>query len=294
MPLQVTIETITPQIAEAYLRKNDNVRKVTWGVVAKYAEDMKHGRWLLSSETIAFDENGYLKDGQHRLLACVKSGCSFQTLVVRGLEDGADSVVDIGKTRSPSDQLKGYEYADKVAAIAKIARATKAGSLGLGIPSFLNGRSRQAGKGQAQVTVPEQVEDAKENRDEYTECIRIGYRLQGLFGKGGATIYSYFIWLVRWLGEGDQVEDYINDICATKQKSYTASVVRTYIFKLTKEKNNKTLILAALLYGYTAYCDGREIEVIRQPLKIFGVWETKIRAKKKELYGPFEEVDDED
>ena len=289
MSIQITVETITPQIAEAYLSTNENPRKVTWGWVYKYAEDMKNGRWKLSSATIAFDKHGNLKDGQHRLHACIKSGCSFQTLVVRGMEDGADAVVDIGKTRSASDQLKGYEYSDKIAALAKMARATKSGSMGLGISSFLEGRSCNEEKAQRQVTIPEQVEDAKENIEEYTKCAQMGNKLRGLFNKHGITIYAYFIWLVRWLGEGEQVEEYIDDICASKQKSTTTSAVRTYIFKQQKGKENRTLALAALLYGYKAFCDGKEIEVIRQPLKVFAVWEEKIRAKKKELYGPVEE-----
>ena len=294
MPLQVTIETITPQIAETYLATNDNVRKVTWGVVAKYAEDMKNGRWKLSSETIAFDEHGCLKDGQHRLHACVKSGCSFQTLVVRGLEAGADSVIDIGKLRSASDQLKGMEYSDKIATLAKYACATKTGSVNMGITTFLQGRSGYGGKNNVhkQVSIPELVDDAKENSDEYLLCAKLGNRLHASIGKFGVAIYAYFIWLIRWLGEGDQIEVFVDDFTAKQSKSLAVATAKDCILK-NKEQKDKNWLIAVLLYAYGAYCDGNEISVVRQPLKALDKWNEKIREKKGLVINQSQEEADE-
>lgn len=84
--LTVTLEEITPRKASDYLkanftgnRKRSNVR------VRRYANVMRRGHWRVTHEGIAFDDAGYLIDGQHRLQAVVESGESIQCLVVRGM-----------------------------------------------------------------------------------------------------------------------------------------------------------------------------------------------------------------
>lgn len=284
--LQTAIETITPQIAESYLELNKNVRKVTLGVVDKYADDMKNGRWKLSSETIAFDKHGNLKDGQHRLLACIKSGCPFKTIVVRGLEDGADAVIDIGKQRSAADQLKNVEYASKIASLTKLACATKKkGGNNSGIASFIYGKYgfEKSGKKTVNktVSIPEQVEDAKANIQEYTFCLKQGNRLQKQFRKFSTTLYAYFVWLVRWLGEDDSLDGFISDICAILPESKTSSATCKAIFR-KEDKTDKAWLISTLLYAYGAYRDGKEIDRIQNPSRCLDMWNKKISDKKKD------------
>ena len=77
---------ITKDIADAMISRNtQNYRKVNWNLVHKYARAMEQGLWRSNGEPIIFDEDGLLKDGQHRLLAVLEYGVPVKMLVVRGV-----------------------------------------------------------------------------------------------------------------------------------------------------------------------------------------------------------------
>ena len=100
------VETITPEIAKKYLEKNSNNRPLRKTHVEALARDMKRGVFFLSHQGIAFDVNGQLADGQHRLVAIVDSGCPVQMLVTRNVPEDTYKVVDVGAKRSIADALR--------------------------------------------------------------------------------------------------------------------------------------------------------------------------------------------
>lgn len=104
--ISITIMTITPEIAEEMLKRNaNNYRAIDKRKVEMYAREMEKGLWEQNYEAIQIDENGNLKNGQHRLLAIIRSGKPQEILVVRGV--GKDvSVFDIGKTRTVGEIAK--------------------------------------------------------------------------------------------------------------------------------------------------------------------------------------------
>lgn len=98
--------TITPQEAREWLdTKNSNNRPVSENAVSKYAQEMKDGRWRLNGQSIIFNKSGQLANGQHRLIACVRSNTPFETLVTWGVEDEAFDTIDDCNTRSLADVL---------------------------------------------------------------------------------------------------------------------------------------------------------------------------------------------
>lgn len=103
----VTIEIVevTPGIAAAWLDKNIKNRRKSTRHISQSVRDTKTGNWQLTGDSIKFDKNGTLVDGQHRLTACVESDTSFRTLVIYGLEPSTRNVIDTGKSRSNSDVL---------------------------------------------------------------------------------------------------------------------------------------------------------------------------------------------
>ena len=104
--IKKTIE-ITPELAEKWLEKNDqNQRHVISAHVRRLAEDMKSGKWEQNGETIKFDTEGNLLDGQHRLLACIEAGVSFTSIVVTGIQNAARMTIDVGTQRTPKDVLR--------------------------------------------------------------------------------------------------------------------------------------------------------------------------------------------
>lgn len=127
-----TVENITPARAESYLSNMVKNRPVSEAKVLEYAIAMDEGKWSLNGETLKFDKQGRLFDGQHRLRACVLAGKPFRTCIVRGIEDDhAFATVDVGKNRSHGDvfSIAGFANSKDAAAVATIIYLYKQGKI---------------------------------------------------------------------------------------------------------------------------------------------------------------------
>lgn len=119
----VTRELITCEIAQKYLECNIHNRPLRDHFVIQLALDMIEGNWVENAETIKFDWNGALSDGQHRLAAVCEAGdgVTIPFWVARGLPPEAQETVDTGVTRKFSDvlTLRDEKYAIHLAAIVR-------------------------------------------------------------------------------------------------------------------------------------------------------------------------------
>ena len=122
-PENSKVMTITPGICAALLEYNNNNRPKKPKKIAEYANYMTAGEWMLTGDTIKFSDRGLLRDGQNRLMACVRGGVPFRTHVVFGIDDKAFDRLDQGKNRNGADVLSiaGYQY---VAALSGAVRWT--------------------------------------------------------------------------------------------------------------------------------------------------------------------------
>lgn len=113
------VETITPVLAEEYLRRNTNNRLLRKNIVSYYAAQMRNGQWMLNGEGIIFNEENVLVDGQHRLAAVVESGADVEMLVVRNADKNSFTTIDSGVSRKIQDTfyVKGIPNANKAASI---------------------------------------------------------------------------------------------------------------------------------------------------------------------------------
>ena len=119
--LTVDVELITPEMAAEYLEKNKDNRQPTERHIKYLASQMNAGKWYLTHQGIAFDANGDLRDGQHRLFAVLRSMSPQEMLVIRGLEPETFQVMDTGKNRTAADilHIEGYDkYSPKMLATA--------------------------------------------------------------------------------------------------------------------------------------------------------------------------------
>jgi hypothetical protein len=93
---------ITPIQAANMLTLNlQNNRPINERVVAKYANEIKNGNWVTDNgESIKFDKNGMMVDGQHRLSAIIKSNVSVNMWVTYGVDSRAFMTIDVGASRS--------------------------------------------------------------------------------------------------------------------------------------------------------------------------------------------------
>lgn len=101
----VRIQYITPELAGDYLKCNVSNRKLRSFRINLYARFMTEKRWLLTNDAIAFDTEGHLQNGQHRLYAIVQSGIPQRFLVARGLPVESFTATDLQATRTMGDFL---------------------------------------------------------------------------------------------------------------------------------------------------------------------------------------------
>ncbi len=103
--MESTLEHITPEVASRYLERNCCNRKIRERDVNALCRDIKNGNIVLTHQGIAFDAEGNLIDGQHRLTACVKAGVPIDVLVTRGIEFKNAGFVDVGIKRNLQDSF---------------------------------------------------------------------------------------------------------------------------------------------------------------------------------------------
>lgn len=103
--MDTSVETITPEQASKYLMRNTSNRQLRTSLVSKYTKDMEAGNWCLSHQGIAFNCDGTLLDGQHRLKAVLQSGVTVKMLVARNVDSKSQLVMDDHARRSASDSL---------------------------------------------------------------------------------------------------------------------------------------------------------------------------------------------
>ena len=98
--MNAEIKTITPDLARELLKSNRSNRTVRQSTVDRYAELMKSGQWHFNGESISFDENGIVVNGQHRLMACIKANIPFQAVIVNGVKAEDSFLYDAGVNRT--------------------------------------------------------------------------------------------------------------------------------------------------------------------------------------------------
>lgn len=109
---------MTPSLALALLEVNVNNRRLELHRVETLAQDMINGDWHPNNQGVGVGRDKTLYDGQHRLWAVVKSGCTVSMLISWGLPEHARPTIDQGRSRSVGDALQmfdGQQHGPRVA-----------------------------------------------------------------------------------------------------------------------------------------------------------------------------------
>lgn len=114
---------VTPALAQEWLDTAGRNRTVheTW--VDRYAHRMERGDWMVTDQGIAFNVEGQLMNGQHRLHAVIRANRPVTMLVTRGLDSRAQLVMDQGVKRQLHEQIairEGWEVTPMHIAVAKV------------------------------------------------------------------------------------------------------------------------------------------------------------------------------
>lgn len=115
--------TITPEAAKRMIAeaKGFTNRSVNPNKVRDYAADMKSGNWRVNGETMIFDEDGVLIDGQHRCLAVISAGIPVDFLCSFGVRRVFATTIDQGVSRTVAHslQMDGVKNASKIITAAR-------------------------------------------------------------------------------------------------------------------------------------------------------------------------------
>lgn len=108
----VSLVDVTPDLARSWLLRNyENNRNVNGTNLARIEDDIKAGQWQVSHQGIAFDSQGRLIDGQHRLMAIANTGITVACLVWRDIPFDVFEITDRGQKRDYHTilQIKGHK-----------------------------------------------------------------------------------------------------------------------------------------------------------------------------------------
>jgi hypothetical protein len=103
--IDVEYGTVTPELAERWLEKNTRNRHESGALTAQYGRSMSKDKFLFTGDSVKLSPEGEILDGQHRLLACVKTGKPFDVLVVSNLPPERQHLVDAGRKRTTADMF---------------------------------------------------------------------------------------------------------------------------------------------------------------------------------------------
>ena len=120
----IQVERITPDIArEVLLHHNHGNRNISNLHVAILEANMEQTTWRFNGASIVFDKQGELIDGQHRLTALMKSGKSFDFIVVKNVPHEVIMTIDQEiKSRSFRDLLSIVDNAKNSQKISACVR----------------------------------------------------------------------------------------------------------------------------------------------------------------------------
>lgn len=251
--ITVTLERITPEIAADMLGVNIHNRTVHRNA---YAQDMAEGNWMVNGATIVFSNDGILRDGQTRLLACVESEESFDTFVVRGVNPESQFTMDTGSPRTLSDMLKLEDYpnADTLAAITRqFAFYDRKGNLEEGL-----GKVSKSVFSMKQLLTYVHDNYASQNMHKITLLVNRVKKHRRPSGMWGLLIREF-------LKSGEEnTEDFLAQVAKTKG---TSDVVMKLLNKLEENEEAASsvsvhIIAAWIIKTWNAWMQGTEIKTL--------------------------------
>jgi hypothetical protein len=184
----VSIELVTPDMAQEWIDRGGRNRKLTQRRVEALAAALKRGEGRLTYEPIVFDDEGHVINGQHRLHAIVHSGVPLQLMVVRGAEPEVFDVMDTGRSRTIGDILSIHGHPSKDATAATVRNLMFYEAYGRFSPTV-----RESQYMVNSVTTLAYLEE----HPEVHEGVLLGDRIRGAGLQGGIGVWAALatIWL---------------------------------------------------------------------------------------------------
>jgi hypothetical protein len=248
------VHLITPHLAAWILdnRNPKNNRKASPTKIEEYQSAMSGDWWRVNGSTLVFGKSGYLMDGQHRLKACVRSGSSFHSYIVFGVDDSAFIVIDIGRKRSNADafSVAGISYS---AVSAHTAR-------------WINILENDPTARNAQLTNEEALNFYHKNIDHklFEECVQIAVKIEKEVKAFKAKVPASCAAALLYLFSGKSKKDakaFADLMLENKGQAKTAFMAMHKALIASDGRINETFRNAILINAWNAYRENRSLTV---------------------------------
>jgi hypothetical protein len=113
--------TITQPMALAILDRNIGNRKINRNWIDSLKVIQQEGRLLPGPDCPAFDTNGHLRNGQHRMISVAETGIPMTIGVMFGMDPAAFDIIDSGRGRKAKHYLDqdGVKNGDLLATVVR-------------------------------------------------------------------------------------------------------------------------------------------------------------------------------
>jgi len=255
----VTIERITPEVAEKMLKANIDNRKMSREPLAQAIEN---DEWKLNGATIVFDDHGILRDGQHRLYACIRTGVPIDTFVVRGVSHDAQITMDTGIKRSLKDYLEMNRYKN----------VSTVGAVGMGL-LYLDTFGTEASFNRQSAnlfTVKGCFDFVQSQYDSRIEPLVHPVML--VRSRFGNVTQSRMLGIVfdqfRKAGD-DNLQEFVGQLCGKRKACVSVGLLNNKLSEIVKKtkgtgvKPNQRYVAALIVKTWNAYMRGDDIKQLK-------------------------------
>lgn len=251
-------QLVTPMIAKDILAQNIKNRKIDQRVVNRYASDMANNRWIVGTgELIKISDDNVLIDGQHRLLAVIKSEMPIFLDFNYNQDFEIFKVIDSGKKRGTVDtfSLKGINSASSLPSMIVRNFALK---------MEINGKSLG---GAYDKLTNQKISEIYDARPEFWDLVAKNSNCwYAKFAKmlapqiiGG--MYSYFLDISK-----SDANDFMEQLCTGKDiTNNTILSLRTKIMedRISLKKLPKYILAALIVKSWNMFRKKQEIKVLK-------------------------------
>jgi len=253
--LDIQVEFITPEIAERMIEGMAANRKVSQHHTESMARAMRSGQWKEDAgDPIRLNSEGLMIDGQHRMWAIIESGRSFNFVVIRGVENHTQMILDTGRQRTLRDQLN---------IIGEVNSTALASSIGFYDGWLTDGMVLENARRSTHATIPESIallEKHPELRDAVSQAEAIRRIVKGGTGRWAAIFLA-----LNAIDETD-TEAFFDQI-KTGENLSAGSPVKALRKRLFDDAMTNRKLLArdysALVFKtWNAYREGRKMTIL--------------------------------
>lgn len=262
---RLSVETITPALAADWLKSNAPYnRKIRHAWVAELVKSITDGKWVTNGESIVFDEDGFLIDGQHRLSAVVEAGIPIRSVVVRDVSRDSFKNTGSGHRRTGADRLSFIEVSNATTHAGGI----RGYLLSKKYRSLYTVETRGGTKGAKTVADYEIIEFYNNHND---LCDRVCFIINSLRHKSNllspSELYSMCLLLIIDKGHSEQkVFSFFSQV--TTGRDVENETILTLRDKLIAHKTRLSVMSAdekrnAIIKTWNAYVTGKTLKSLR-------------------------------